>query len=67
MRDSNLNQHLYHYLKVSAYAPYLMDYQQQDSQEFLRFLLDGMCEDLCRRKLPESGGGGGDSPPLTST
>ncbi len=26
-----------------------MDYQQQDSQEFLRFLLDGMSEDLCRR------------------
>jgi hypothetical protein len=27
-----------------------MDFQQQDSQEFLRFLLDGMSEDLCRRK-----------------
>lgn len=26
-----------------------MDYQQQDSQEFLRFLLDGMSEDLCRK------------------
>lgn len=35
---------------VSMYAPYLMDFQQQDSQEFLRFLLDGMSEDLCRRK-----------------
>lgn len=31
-------------------APHLLDYQQQDSQEFLRFLLDGLCEDLCRRK-----------------
>eukprot|EP01031_Cornospumella_fuschlensis_P027371 gene27371-33060_t len=49
---------------VSAYAPYLMDYQQQDSQEFLRFLLDGMCEDLCRRRIPEAGDGGdaGSSP-----
>ena len=27
-----------------------MDYQQQDSQEFLRFLLDGMSEDLLRRQ-----------------
>lgn len=27
-----------------------MEYQQQDSQEFLRFLLDGMSEDLCRRR-----------------
>ena len=27
-----------------------MDYQQQDSQEFLRFLLDGMSEDLCRKQ-----------------
>lgn len=26
-----------------------MDYSQQDSQEFLRFLLDGMSEDLCRK------------------
>ena len=26
-----------------------MDFQQQDSQEFLRFLLDGMSEDLCRK------------------
>lgn len=34
---------------VSTYAPYLMDYQQQDSQEFLRFLLDGISEDLCRK------------------
>jgi len=34
---------------VCAHAPYLMDYQQQDSQEFLRFLLDGMSEDLCRK------------------
>lgn len=33
-----------------------MDFQQQDSQEFLRFLLDGMSEDLCR-KHSELGGG----------
>jgi len=26
-----------------------MDLQQQDSQEFLRFLLDGIAEDLCRK------------------
>ena len=26
-----------------------MDYQQQDCQEFLRFLLDGISEDLCRK------------------
>ena len=32
------------------YAPYLMDYQQQDCQEFLRFLLDGISEDLCRKQ-----------------
>jgi hypothetical protein len=30
-----------------------MDFQQQDSQEFLRFLLDGMSEDLCRRKIEQ--------------
>jgi len=35
---------------ICTYAPYLMDYQQQDSQEFLRFLLDGMSEDLCRKR-----------------
>ena len=35
---------------MGIFAPYLMDFQQQDSQEFLRFLLDGMSEDLCRRK-----------------
>jgi hypothetical protein len=34
---------------VCAHAPYLMDLQQQDSQEFLRFLLDGIAEDLCRK------------------
>ena len=33
-------------------APHLMDHQQQDAQEFLRFLLDGLCEDLCRRRKP---------------
>jgi hypothetical protein len=34
-----------------------MDFSQQDSQEFLRFLLDGMSEDLCRKhseKFPTS-------------
>lgn len=30
-----------------------MDYQQQDSQEFLRFLLDGMSEDLCRKPVQQ--------------
>jgi hypothetical protein len=40
---------------VSMFAPYLMDFQQQDSQEFLRFLLDGLSEDLCRRRsLPST-------------
>ncbi|KAJ1408048.1 hypothetical protein B484DRAFT_456427 [Ochromonadaceae sp. CCMP2298] len=34
---------------VCVHAPYLMDLQQQDSQEFLRFLLDGIAEDLCRK------------------
>jgi len=45
---------------VSAHAPYLMDFQQQDSQEFLRFLLDGMSEDLCRKhsEAVEQGGAG---------
>lgn len=38
----------YLFEQVCAYAPHLLDYQQQDSQEFLRFLLDGMSEDLCR-------------------
>jgi ubiquitin C-terminal hydrolase len=36
---------------VAVFAPYLLDFQQQDSQEFLRFLLDGMSEDLCRRRV----------------
>lgn len=40
---------LYVWLQVCIHAPYLMDFQQQDSQEFLRFLLDGMSEDLCRK------------------
>ena len=31
-----------------------MDYQQQDSQEFLRFLLDGMSEDLCRKSSQQA-------------
>lgn len=33
---------------MGAFAPYLMDYQQQDCQEFLRFILDGLGEDLKR-------------------
>lgn len=35
--------------QLRTLAPHLADYQQQDSQEFLRFVLDGLCEDLCRR------------------
>lgn len=31
---------------VGHFAPYLMDYSQQDCQEFLRFILDGLNEDL---------------------
>ena len=38
---------------VAQYAPYLLDYQQQDCHEFMRFLLDGLSEDLCRSELPE--------------
>lgn len=34
---------------VGKFAPYLMDFQQQDSQEFLRLVLDGIAEDLCRK------------------
>ena len=34
-----------------------MDFQQQDSQEFLRFLLDGMSEDLCRKHSEVEQGG----------
>jgi len=46
---------------VSTYAPYLMDYQQQDSQEFLRFLLDGISEDLCRKHSEDPTAGSGDN------
>jgi hypothetical protein len=35
---------------VGRLAPHLLDYEQQDCQEFLRFLLDGMSEDLCRKR-----------------
>ena len=31
---------------MTVYAPHLLDYDQQDCQEFLRFLLDGLSEDL---------------------
>ena len=37
---------------VCRHAPHLLDNQQQDCQEFLHFLLDGMSEDLCRDKRP---------------
>ena len=36
---------------VGVLAPHLLDFQQQDCQEFLRFLLDGMSEDLCRSAM----------------
>ena len=36
-------------LQICIYAPHLLDEQQQDCQEFLRFLLDGMSDDLFRR------------------
>ena len=35
---------------VGRHAPHLLDNQQQDCQEFLRFLLDGMSDDLCRNR-----------------
>jgi hypothetical protein len=38
---------------VAKYAPYLLDFQQQDCHEFLRFLLDGLSEDMCRSELPD--------------
>ena len=41
------------YVQIGHHAPHLLDNQQQDCQEFLRFLLDGMSEDLCRRKKDE--------------
>ena len=34
---------------LAHHAPHLLDYQQQDAQEFLRFLLNEMAEDLCRQ------------------
>ncbi|CAM9987088.1 unnamed protein product [Ectocarpus fasciculatus] len=43
---------------IGKYAPHLAGYGQQDCQEFLRFFLDGMAEDLNTRG---SGGGGGQS------
>jgi ubiquitin C-terminal hydrolase len=39
---------------VSRYAPHLLDNNQQDCQEFLRFVLDGICEDLCRKRAEGS-------------
>ena len=38
------------------FAPHLLDYQQQDSQEFCRFLLGGLAEDL-QRPAPPTGPG----------
>eukprot|EP00752_Nemacystus_decipiens_P009220 g8235.t1 len=38
---------------IGKYAPHLSGYGQQDCQEFLRFFLDGLAEDLSRR---DSGG-----------
>lgn len=35
-------------MQICIYAPHLLDEQQQDCQEFLRFLLDGMSDDLFR-------------------
>jgi ubiquitin C-terminal hydrolase len=39
---------------VSVHAPYLFDYQQQDSHEFLRFLLDGLSDDVARNQVPKN-------------
>jgi ubiquitin C-terminal hydrolase len=36
---------------ISKWAPQFTGYRQQDSQEFLRFLLDGLHEDLNRVKV----------------
>jgi len=41
---------------LTKHAPHLLDYQQQDCQEFLRFLLDNMSEDLCRKSSLADGG-----------
>ena len=38
-----------HFVQICVFAPHLLDEQQQDCQEFLRFLLDGMSDDLFRR------------------
>lgn len=34
--------------QVGKWAPHFSGYEQQDSQEFLRFLMDGLSEDLNR-------------------
>lgn len=39
---------------LRAHAPHLLDYQQQDCQEFLRYLLDGMSDDLSRPRPTEA-------------
>lgn len=36
---------------VKVYAPHLLDFQQQDCHEFIRFLLDGMSEDLSKKSV----------------
>ncbi|XP_069760277.1 ubiquitin carboxyl-terminal hydrolase 15-like isoform X6 [Narcine bancroftii] len=52
-RPSGLSSLLCHSTQVGRFAPQFSGYQQQDSQELLAFLLDGLHEDLNRiRKKP---------------
>ena len=52
MKDGGVVTPAHFFKQLQTLAPDLFDYQQQDCQEFLRFVLDGLCEDLCRRKQP---------------